>query len=340
MKKRKLWWLLALLACLAGFAWPAQPTQAAAGARFTISPVLTKNQVGMNNGYFNLLLQPNATETLAVNVTNLSDKKLQVRVTPTTAWTNSNIQIDYGPGAPKDSSASTILTKLMSSGQTVTLAPKATQRVSFTLRTPKAGLQGLVLGAIRAEDQKSYKQRTKGFAISNKFAMVLGVQVQTNKDLITKRLRLTGVKAGVQTNQAAVLATLNNPQPTILNRLQLKAKVMRRGETKALLTRSTTRNAMAPNSHATFAVFSRTALRPGKYTLDLVATNPGHRWHFKENFTITAAQATKINKQVHLKVKYQIPWLWLLIGLLILIILILLILLLKRRRKDDSPAGH
>jgi hypothetical protein len=91
--------------------------------------------------------------------------------------------------------------------------------------------------------------------------------------------------------------------------------------------------AMAPNSMLAFPVSTNNnPLQAGKYTMDLEAwakdDNGSYHWHFKKNFTITAAKANKLNKTaVELKKTKPNYLLWILIGIGILILLILLLIL-------------
>lgn len=335
MKKLR-WWLAGLvMVVMAVLAVGTQSVHAASGASFTIAPVLTDSQVGTEDGYFNLMLKPGQEETLAVTVTNLTGKTKRIRVTPTTAGTSNSGQLSYVPGLPTDTSAQYRLSDLMDKGTTITLQPHHASRVSFKLKVPSDGIRGQLLGAIYARDLAGYKQGGTGVTVVNKFAMVIGVMARTSDKEYAPDLKLMGVRPGVQSNQAAVIARVQNNQPRLFGSMKMVAKVTRKGQSKVLLKRTETNMSMAPNSHFDYGVYSKKALSAGTYTLTLTATAHQWHWQFKRNFTITGKQAAKVNKQTNLKPESHFPWLWVVIGVLVVIILVLLILLLKRR-KDDT----
>ncbi|WDF81731.1 DUF916 and DUF3324 domain-containing protein [Lacticaseibacillus pabuli] len=333
MKKFSLWLagLVAVIITMVGL--HAQATQAATGASFTVAPILTSNQVGMDNGYFNLLLKPGQKQTVAVKVTNLTNKTKNIRVEPINAGTSDNVQVMYDAGVPRDSSAQYRLTDLLDKGVTVKLPASTTQQVKFTLTTPKNGFRGVILGAIHAEDLASYSSGGKGVQVKNRFAMNIGVMAQTSSKQVAPELKMHKVGAHAQSHQAMVTARLQNTQPRMFGKLKIKAKVTRQGRSDAILKQTNTNLSVAPNSHFDYRMISKKALRPGNYTLTLTATSHQWRWHFNRNFSITREQAAKINKEANLKT--EIPWMWIIIGVLAAIILILIVLLIvmMRRRK-------
>ena len=334
MKKLSFWLAGALAVIITAIGMQGQTTQAAQGASFTVEPVLTKNQVGMDNSYYNLLLKPGQKQQLAVKVTNLTNKPKRIRVEPTNAGTTDSVQVTYAQDTPRDSSAKYRLTDLVGKGLTLKLPANATQMVNFTVATPNKGFRGVILGAIHAEDLANYQSGGKGVKIVNKFAMNIGVMLQTSMARVNPDLKMHQVGAHLKSNQAAVTARLQNDQPRLVGKMKMVAKVTRQGSRDVLLKQAGTNLAVAPNSHFDYTLYSQKALRPGNYTMTITASSQQSHWHFKRNFTITRQQATKINKQAHLKT--EIPWMWIIVGVLaaIIVILIGLLLVLVRRRKD------
>lgn len=70
----------------------------------------------------------------------------------------------------------------------------------------------------------------------------------------------------------------------------------------------------------------------------LTATTQKHKWTFKRNFAILAAEAEKINKAAGLKLEPQRNWLLIgaIAGVVVLLILVLILWWRKRRRADKS----
>ncbi|OUC70262.1 hypothetical protein LPCP272_02294 [Lacticaseibacillus paracasei] len=169
-------------------------------------------------------------------------------------------------------------------------------------------------------------------AINNKFAMLVGVVLQTSEAKVAPELKLMDVKPGTQDNQASVLATIQNIKPRLFGEMTLDGKVYRQGSKDPYLTRSEKGWSFAPNSHFDYAIFSKEALAPGTYTLDLTVKGADKTWHWRRNFTITQQQADVIEEK--LGRAPQTPWLWIIIAIILaLVILILLWLIWRQRRK-------
>lgn len=341
MKKRK-WWLV-LVAALMGFCtMQAQHASAASGAGFTVAPVIPSNQIGDISSYFNLLVKPGSTQKLTVNIANTTNQDKKLRVSATNAFTQTNGEIGYKPNNQTDPSAKHYLKDLASKPINITIPGGQVQAVTMSVKVPKRGLDGVLLGGIYVLDRTTRRSSASGMRINNRFALVVGVQLQTVKTAQTDvrpEVKLMSVQGGLQSNKPAVLATLQNPTPTYFGQMDITAKVSWRDSTKTLFKRKVYNYAMAPTSHFAFGIFPDVGLEPGDYTLDLLAVSGKRRWHFKKNFTILAAEADKINKEAGIKVSHAWPWwVWVIIGLgiLLLILLLLLLILLLKRRKDDD----
>ncbi|WP_125709616.1 DUF916 and DUF3324 domain-containing protein [Lacticaseibacillus porcinae] len=315
----------------------AQPVLAT-GASFTVAPQLTANQMGNIKGYFNLKLAPQQTDQIAVTVTNITNQSKTIRVQPVNASTANNGTLSYDPGTVKDPSAKYRFTELVTDLKPVTIKlPAKTQKVvTYTVTMPKAAFTGQILGGLRVEDTAGYAGKSTGVGVVNHFAMVVAVQLQNDPAKVAPKLHLREVKVGVQDHQAAVLATLQNSEPRLFNQMSLKAKVTKRGETKALISRTGQQLSMAPNSRFTYAVFSQKALVAGQYTLHIDAKAQEWQWQFSRNFTITRQQAATTNRKANLKVDRKWQWVWFVIVSLLVLIAILLFLLLRRRHQSKK----
>lgn len=342
MKKNK-WWLV-LAAFLMSFGiMQAQQTHAADGAGYTVAPAVPDNQIGDISSYFNLLVKPGSTQKLTVNIANTSGKDKKLRVSATNAFSQTNGEIGYKPNKATDPSAKYYLKDLASKPVNVTVPAGKAESVTLNVQIPKKGFNGVILGGIYVLDRTTRASSSSGMRINNRFALVVGVQLQTTKTAqsdVRPEVKLMSVQGGLQNNKPAVLATLQNPTPTFFGQMDITAKVSWRNSTKTLFSRKVYNYAMAPTSHFAFGIFPDVGLEPGDYTLDLLAVSGHRKWHFKRNFTILAAEADKINKQAGIKIKHSWPWwVWVIIGLgvlLLILLILLLIILLKRRKKDED----
>lgn len=347
MKTRHFW--LALLAMVMGMTIGSvnavhAASSSSAGAGYTVSPVIGSNQISDVTSYFDLLVKPGSQQDLTVNISNTSSSDKKLRVSLTSAFTTDNGQIGYSPNKKTDPSAKYYLSKIGSQPINVTVPAGKTGKVTMKVNIPKNGFNGVLLGGIYVYDRTKQETSGNGMTINNRFALVVGVQLQTTKlaqQSVRPELKLMSVAPGMQNNKPAVLATIQNDTPTFFGQMDVVGKVSWRNSDKTLFTTKQYNYAMAPTSHFAYGIFPDRGLNPGDYTLDLTAKSGKRTWHFKKNFTILAADANKINKKAGIKVDRSMPWwVWVIIILLILLLIALLILiivlLLKRRKKDDE----
>lgn len=339
MKLRQWFGTLAVFV-MAGLALHAgNGVQAAAGAGYSVSPQIPDNQRSAVSNYFDLVVKPGTTQNLTLAITNRTAQVRQLTVSVTTAWSQSNGQVSYAPGGPKDPSAQYRLSELAPRRTNVTLKPNAIQNVTVPVKIPTDGFKGVLLGALYVMDKaKSGGEQSGGLAIKNRFATVVAVQLQTSVGAINRvkpHLNLMKVGAGVHDNQASVLATLQNDRPRYWGKMNINGKVYKRGTKTVVMRREAGNYAVAPNSHFDFALTNKKALDPGDYTLDVLVTGPHGRWHFKRNFSILVGDATRINKKLGLKRDFIMPWWgWLLIGAAVVLIIWLLWWLIRRRKRS------
>lgn len=347
MKTRHFW--LALLAMVMGMTIGSvnavhAASSGSAGAGYTVSPVIGSNQISDVTSYFDLLVQPGSQQDLTVNISNTTSADKHLRVSLTSAFTQDNGQIGYAPNKKTDASAEYYLRKLGSKPINVTVPAGKMGKVTMKVNIPKNGFKGVLLGGIYVYDLDKRRSSSNGMTINNRFALVVGVQLQTTKlaqQSVRPELKLMSVAPGMQNNKPAVLATIQNDTPTFFGQMDVVGKVSWRNSDKTLFTTKQYNYAMAPTSHFAYGIFPDKGLNPGDYTLDLTAKSGKRTWHFKKNFTILAADANKINKKAGIKVDRSMPWwVWgiiiLLILLLIALLTLIIVLLLKRRKKDDE----
>ncbi|WHM90237.1 DUF916 and DUF3324 domain-containing protein [Lacticaseibacillus rhamnosus] len=325
--------LLGLLACLS-FLWfgTHQQAHAADGAGFTISPALPQNQIDQST-YFNLLVKPGETQRLLIYVKNTTKTAKKLKVSPVSAFTQTNGTIGYYPNDHKDNSAEYTFSQLAGEPKTIDLAGDAQVPVTFDVKIPEKGFTGQILGSLYVEDPTVHKSGGGGMAINNKFAMLIGVVLQTSTTEVAPDLNLMAVKPGSQDNRAGVLATIQNTKPRLFGDMTLDGKVYRQGSDKPYLSRTEKGWSFAPNSHFDYALPSKEALSPGTYTLDLTVRAVGKTWHWRRNFTITRQQSEAIEQKLGREAP-QKTWLWIIIAIVLaLVILVLLWLVWRQRRK-------
>ncbi|WP_125708758.1 DUF916 and DUF3324 domain-containing protein [Lacticaseibacillus porcinae] len=312
----KKWWLF--IGLLFMF-WPSHQVHAE-GAGFTVTPQMTASQIGGDLGWFNLLVKPGVQEKLPVVVANQSNQTKTLRLQLTNAYTQRNGQIGYDPNTQKRINAQTSITAIGSKPVTVELAPKTGKTVTFTVTPPE--FSGVVLGAIYAQDQTPAAQSSaSGFAITNQFAMVVAVALQTSETKVPPQLTLASAAA----NTKQIVAHVQNPQPTLFGKLTLKSTVNFQG--KAVLTQTDKDFAMAPNSDLAYQLTPQSTLQPGQYQLVIDATAGTAKWHLTKTFAIKKTVTPTVTPE-KTATKPNYTWLF---GLAIVLAMIIGIFIGKKR---------
>lgn len=324
--------LIAMISIILGLVLAGgQPVHAANGSRFTLTPVLNASN-SKKTGIFDIVARPGSQVQVAGDVTNLAASKRTVQVQITNAGITENGQIDYTPAATRDKTLHQPLTSMTTGKQVITLAAKQTKRVTFTLKIPQQGFQGMKLGALYAIDPQTYGGSDKGVSLANRFSMYTAINLRTSKKYVRPAVKVSKVHYGQQHHQAAVIARLQNPRPELFGQMTVKTQITKQGDQKVLLKRTAHQQAMAPNAHYDFATLAPNGLRAGQYTLQLKAQSGTRRWHFKRHFTVTKQQATTVDSAASITTPGT-PWyVWVLIGLAIVIIVLLAGLLWRRRQ--------
>ncbi|MGX7245764.1 DUF916 and DUF3324 domain-containing protein [Enterococcus quebecensis] len=324
--KRSLYGLLSLIILLTLFTSQAK----AADMDYSVSAKIPENQIDKSQSYFDLKVKPGEKQDLILNVTNSGDKEIVINIVPNVATTNQNGVIDFSEKDRKiDSTLKYPVTKLLSKAQKVTVAPFEKKEVIFNLEMPKEEIPGRIVGGfyINKEEKEDNSKQSGGVQISNKYAMVVGLQLRENDEKVAPEMILNDIKPSLINYRTAVTANLQNTKPTFLNGLKVVAKVSKKGSTEIL--HETTKEAMdmAPNSNFDFPInWDNQELAAGKYTMNLVASNKDDEWTFKKDFEITAKESKKLNDEAVELVK--VPNYWLIGGVIAAIVITIFILIL------------
>lgn len=311
-------------------------------APFTMEAVLPENQRKDSAAtYFDLVVQPEHKQQLAVRFQNLSDKKMTLQLSTNSAVTNSNGVIDYNKADSKKSlDAKYRLDELLNIPEEVVLAAGETKVISGELTVPKDRFDGILLGGVTATmtaEKAAGEKQTSGLALTNQLAMTVGVVLtEDTQQVVEPELRLLQVRPGLSNGYTSVLATVQNSMPQMVGQMTITGKVFKKGSSEVIKETVRKNQEMAPNSQFDFPVdWGKENLEPGDYTLKLVAQNKSHKWVFSKDFTIAKAEADKLNKKaVGLKKDYT--WLYIIIGIVLFILLLVLAFLLGRRQRSEE----
>ncbi len=333
---------------------------------FSVNPVLPSNQVTANEGYFDLLMSPGASQTVKVELINNQSKAITVDIAAASATTNVNGVVVYSPTTtPLDKSLKYNLAHQVELPNKITLQPKATQTVSITANMPNSSFDGVIAGGItfKEENQKSTSSQ-KGMTVDNVYQYVLGFLMRQNKTNLAPTLTMNNVQAAQVNYRNVINATLQNSAMAYLKDMNVNATVQGISDNTLKYTYSNSAMEMAPNSSfnlpipvsiqgAVQAGQTSQPLKAGKYQLSMtvygqkdaagnyqanvngIATKYDYKWTLTRDFTVSAQEATKLNSSDLTVPKDNSVNILLIVGLILIFLLILLIifLILHRRKK-------
>ena len=311
---------------------------------FSVNPVLPENQIG-ESGYFNLQMSPGQSQTLTITLKNTTDKTVVVEEEIASATTNINGVVEYSPNKIKaDSTLKYNLVDYASIPKEVSLQPNSSQQVKVSVTMPKENFNGVIAGGITFKEKDSEKtiSNSKGLSIQNKYAYVVALLMQQNKNTVAPDLKLNSVEPSQVNYRNVINANLQNPKAGYLNQMYVQAEVKGLSNSKLSYKANKEMLQMAPNSNFDYPVFigDGNKLEAGKYRLSMTVygqkNNDGkftyvdskgkeqkfdYQWKFTKDFTILGKTASKLNsKDVTVK---KTPWYenWLIwLGLLLILL--------------------
>lgn len=311
---------------------------------FNVSAQIPKNQINKKNSFFDLRMKSGQTEKLQVKVFNISNEDVTVKAAIHTAWTSTGGAIEYvKPAKTFDSSLRYKMSDIskIQGKQTITIPAHKSRVVTANVKVPKTNFNGVILGGWYFERKDSKVTGTvKGASnMTNKYSYVIGMKY-TLGQVPNPSMSLGKVEAGLGNYHRGVIADLRNTTAVIIPNLKMDTTVTNRDGGSVVKHVKKENVQMAPNTTFKYAMlYGKTPMKAGNYHLHMVVKNTDRKWVFDRNFTITQAQASKVNKD---SVETAGISIWLLValgalGMLLLILLILLIIyLIRRRRRDDE----
>lgn len=329
---------LALITVLISL-FPVSGSAEEANLNFYVTPEFPNSQVEGSNSYFDLNLEPGATESLYLTLQNASDEPIQVQITPHTAYTNVHGVVEYGKDAEEpDGTLTHSLDEVIESPEVIDLAGNETKTIDVALHMPADYFDGFLAGGLRISEVKEETEEAptdeEGVAIKNEFAYVIGVVVSNSRDAVKPDLELLDVFADQLNYRNVISATIQNFTPTFVNRMAVEATVQRVGEDDILYEASEEMMQMAPNSHFDFPIsLEGDRFVAGEYLLKLKATSGEEEWSWEREFTIETEEARSFNR-ADVTIDTSVNW-WMIgaISLLLLLAAVLFYLIIKRRKQ-------
>lgn len=310
---------------------------------YSVKANIPENQINKTLTYFDLKMEPNQKQEITLTVSNSSDEKATILITPNVAITNQNGVIDYSQSKTKvDSSLKNPLISIISPKQEVALEAKEKKEVAFTLQMPEKSFDGTILGGFyitKKEEDTKGKETEKNVQIKNKYSYVIGLQIRENTNEVKPAMKMNQIKPALLNYRTALTANLQNTEATIMKDLSVDAKVMKKGSTTVLHETSKKNLSMAPNSNFDFPInWDNKTIEPGRYTLQLVAKASEDEWKFEEDFEISSKESKPLNEEAVELEKAEPNWLLIILSVAfsVLIFLALIVFLIYRYQKKKA----
>jgi hypothetical protein len=273
----------------------AAPTALAAGANFALRPVTFDPKVPATSSYFIFAGKRGKTFTSEVRVTNAGDQPGTAYLYPVDATTGQTSGTVY---LSRKNKRRDVGRWLRLGTQSVTLAPGESRVVSFRFTIPRKTRRGDHVGGIVAENARlktgakaQGRKGSGGFQISIRELTIVGVEVTLPGG--KPKLSATGVKAGGQTGNQAILLGLANTGGVLLKPRGRVAVKDSHGRTvkRAALSLDT----LIPATKIDYPVyFPGKPLRPGKYQVRIDLSYLGKQLHVTKTLDISKKNVTQV----------------------------------------------
>ena len=336
--------IVSMIVLMIGLCFPIAQSEAAE-LNFSVQAVIPDNQIDKKQTYFDLKMEPKQEQNLAVIMTNTTDKSILVEVSANTAITNDNGIVEYNNTTKKADDSLKVGFKDLAKVEPEIIIP-ANQSVQAIvhLKMPDEPFKGVILGGLVFSEKltKDQIEAEKGNQITNLFAYTIGVELTESNEAVSPNLKLIGVTAGQVNFRNAILATIQNDQPTIIKDLKIIGNIYKKNEKGILYKTELTDCRMAPNSNFNLAVsLDNQEMKPGDYTFKGIATSGEKKWEFSKEFSIDAAVAKKNNKKA---VELEKTNKWMNVGIVAIILCLtvvigVLIYKLKKLKARDKKRG-
>ncbi|RKQ31520.1 DUF916 and DUF3324 domain-containing protein [Oceanobacillus halophilus] len=297
MKLLKLFLVILLV-----FLFSIEEATAATGERvgYSIRAIIPENQIDKKQTYFDLWMEPEQEQEIFVDIFNSSNEDAEFSVQVTNATTNRNGLIDYSNvDAIADDSLAYPMTDIAAVRDEVIHVPAGKSRTfPITLVMPKEEFDGIILGGIHVEKvMEEEADDTQGVQLKNKYAYVLGLQLRETDTEMEPNLHLKDVRPDLVNYRTAIIATIQNSEPVIVNNLNVTATV-HDSSGEELKTVQAENYRMAPNSTMDFPIdWDNKGFDPGLYSLTIQASAEHQEWEWEESFEIKSEEVEELNDQ-------------------------------------------
>lgn len=261
---------------------------------FSIAPIFSENQREDVEGYFDMVVAPNATQSLAITIKNNSSDTQKYNVIINTATTNQNGIVDYSmTDFEKDDSMKISLREIINIEKSeIEVEANSQKNVSFELSIPEESFEGILLGGITVEPV--IEEESEG--ISNLVTRTLAIVLSESDDVVEPELKAGEVDVSQDNYRNNVKFELRNVTATLINRITAEITIYKKGKSEPVIEQTKEQMSIAPNSKFNLMTEWNDQFDAGSYTYNITLSDEqGHEWEFTKEFKIEAEKAKELN---------------------------------------------
>lgn len=310
--------------------------EAAEGVDFSIEPIYTRTQIDSDAGFYYLTTEPGKEQTLEVKLLSSSEEQVKLKIEGTNAFTQGNGQMSYTSDLKLNdpSLVNPVSSLLTIADEVVTLDPYEVKTIKVKLTPPKESYPGVKAGALEFTQVNDDEKSAVGSITSYRIGVLLSETGDDYHD--AKKLILTEAKATQKNSKKVMFGTLQNPDPKVLNGLDIDGTIIDKKSGKVIKKKEGRNYSMAPNSKFDFEFdWGIERIKPGEYTLKIQAENGSESWQLQKDITVSGEQAKKINESS----PYQLitpTWTKVITVTFAIATLILSILIMTRKKQRED----
>jgi len=270
---------------------------------YVVSLVQPKSQIDPNKSYFYIQTEPGIEQELEVRIKSTKKENVKIKISATDAFTGDSGTIEYTDKKEKlgETLQNPVSSLVKIDTPEITIGNFEEKKVMVRLTPPKEHYEGVKMGALVFKLDVGEKSS----GVATEFAYRTGFLISESGDEFNngQTLELTSAKAAIKRGKKMVLANLKNPEPKVLEDLNITAMMVRKGTDNVIKQKTVQNYSMAPNSQFDFEMdWGIENLPSGTYTLKLEAENGNKEWNLSKDFTISNKEAKEMNEQSVFKI--------------------------------------
>lgn len=288
----------------------------AAGADYSVTPILPSNQIGKVS-YFDILVSPQKVYQLDLYFENLTTTKKNLAVAVNPAHTNQNGALEYTDKSHKLLNDLNVA-ELINGPKTVTLSPNEAKVVSYQLHMPPKKFNGILIGAFQIQSVDNFEEDNKS-GLNNQFAYEIGLAVREEKQEPKAEVSFDNLR--IKDHQLVIDITNNSDGR--LSQADFTGSLTGNMEDKF----SNHKLSIVARDKATLTLPFSKNLKAGTYQLNLKI--PSINYSFKKDFKLQGQTKLSVSETTR-------PWIFVVIGFALLVIIGAALYLRRKRRTKEN----